>query len=151
MREKIEKIIENLRRQVGHWSPEERAVMRLLYQRWQHDDGTIRKITQSEISESEEWLGSHPKHEGYMSNQTTLRKVRQIIRDLRVNRGAPIISDREGYWIPTRKDQIDEYIERIEITAKAQAAAWFETYRAMDRVLGVKSEYFESQQKFFHE
>lgn len=139
---KIEGILEKLKQNLSDWSREERAVMRLLQKNFREGDG---KITQVQIAEDEQWLGCHPKYEKYGSNATTLRKVRQVIRDLRVERGAPILSDEDGYWIPKTREEVNEYMVRMERTAKAQAAAWFETWRAIDKVVGVKSEYFEAQ------
>ena len=41
------------------------------------------RITQQEIADSERWLGSHPIYEIDRS-ESTLRKIRQVIRDLRI-------------------------------------------------------------------
>ena len=41
------------------------------------------RITQQDIAKSWRWLGSHPKYETERQ-ETTLRKIRQIIRDLRI-------------------------------------------------------------------
>lgn len=125
--------------------PEEVSVMSQLYTAWKNAGGKTKKITQNQIAKADGWMGAHTKHERSRSNETTLRKVRQVIRDLRINYGAPILSDRDGYWIPQTEKEVKEYLDRIEIEAKAQAKAWFETYKAMDKVLGVRSEYFESQ------
>lgn len=120
--------------------------MRLLVAAFNDETGPI---TQAQIAQSEAWMGSHPKHENWGTNQTSLRKVRQVIRDLRLIRGAPIISDDKGYWIPHTRAEVDEYVARLEQTAKAQAVAWHETYRAMDKVFEVRSEYFEAQAHLF--
>ncbi len=111
------------------------------------------RITQLEISRSNQWLGSHPKHEEHLNidhQQSTLRKVRQIIRDLKINHGVMILSDRNGYWIAKDRAEIVEYLTRIEKTAKAQAAAWFRTYKAMKNNYGVESDYFNKQGKLFN-
>lgn len=62
---------------------------------------------------------------------TTLRKVRQIVRDLRVQYGIPILSSPQGYWLPRDEAEVDSYVERAEKQARATAASWFETYRAV--------------------
>jgi len=57
------------------------------------------KITQLQIARSIQCLGCHPEHEGYTNHKaSTLRKVRQVIRDLRINHGIPILS-RYGFHL----------------------------------------------------
>lgn len=121
-------------------SEEERKVMRCLYGAYREGKG---KLTQRDIAKSEAWMGSHPRFEDYSVTDTTLRKVRQIIRDLRLNHNAPILSDRDGYWIPSREEEVTEYLDRIEQEAKAQTKAWFETYKAMKFTFGATSDFFE--------
>jgi len=106
------------------------------------------RITQQEIADSERWLGSHPIHE-VDRNESTLRKIRQIIRDLRIKGGYMILSDAKGYWIMKDKQDAIEYCERIERMAKSQAKAWFETYNAMRKNFNLSSDYFEQQGKLF--
>jgi len=109
------------------------------------------KITQLQIARSATWLGCHPEHEGYTNPKaSTLRKVRQIIRDLRIKKAIPILSDNEGYWIVKYPDEANRYISRIEKTAKAQARAWFETYSAMKKNFGIRSDYFDKQLNLFN-
>ena len=112
------------------------------------------KITQRQIANCEQWLGCHRVHEEEVipkarQYETTLREVRQIIRDLRLLHRVPIISDVKGYWIPAKLKEVDETIARMERTAKSQAGAWFETYRAMRGIFTIESEYFEAQTKLF--
>ncbi len=147
-RVKIQGIIDMIRAKKKSLPAEAVAVMALLYANWQ-SVGEVKKITQSGIAKSERWLGCHPKYESARDNETTLRKVRQIIRDLRIEHGAPILSDAGGYWIPKSEAEVKTYLGRIEIEARAQAAAWFETYSVMDKMLGYKSKWFEAQKKLF--
>ena len=112
------------------------------------------RITQLQISKSAAWVGSHEVHEAHLQvnhQQSTLRKIRQIIRDLRIKYSKPILSDLHGYWIMKNKSEAEEYIKRIERTAKAQANAWFTTFQTMRNNFGVKSTYFEAQQKLFND
>ena len=106
------------------------------------------RITQQEIADSERWLGSHPIHE-IDRKESTLRKIRQVIRDLRIKGGYMILSDAKGYWIMKDKQEAIEYCERIERMAKSQAKAWFETYNAMRKNFNLSSDYFEQQGKLF--
>lgn len=124
-------------------SEEERRVMRVLHGAYRDGKG---KVTQREIAQSEHWLGSHPKFEDFQTSETTLRKVRQVIRDLRLKHNAPILSDRDGYWMPTTEGEVTEYLARIEQEAKAQTKAWFETYKAMKSTFSVNSSFFDSME-----
>lgn len=134
----------------GSLSDEERAVMSVLWEPFQKREP--RKITQRQIAKSQRWLGCHPKHEKDIVRdewETTLRQVRKIIRELRVTHLIPILSSREGYWICTSKEEAQEYIQTLELQAKSQAKAWFETYKAMKESLQIQSEFFDAmmQQK----
>lgn len=147
MKEKIKALIDAMRSL--NLTDEEKAVMNCILGTFTVSvNGKQKKITQTEIARSERWLGSQKKFER-PSEESTLRKVRQIIRDLRLKRCAPILSDRDGYWIPSSQNEIDEYLKNLEITAKAQTKAWFETYQAMQRTFEVKSDYFERQNSLF--
>ena len=107
-----------------------------------------KRITQRQIALSEKLLGCHPIYESNINlpnpNESTLRKVRQVIRDLRLNHNAPILSDVKGYFIPQDQNEIDEYLNRIEKMAKAQAISWRETYQHMKNTFEVESDYFEN-------
>jgi hypothetical protein len=110
------------------------------------------RITQLDIARSASWLGSHPIHESHLNinhQQSTLRKIRQIIRDLRIKHHLFILSDVNGYWIMKDRSEAIEYIQRIEKTAKAQAKSWYVTYQCMRRNFGINSDYFETQGKLF--
>jgi hypothetical protein len=109
---------------------------------------TNNRITQQEIANSERWLGSHPIHE-VDRRESTLRKIRQVIRDLRIKKGYMILSDAKGYWIMKDRQEAIEYCERIERMARSQARAWFETYNAMRKNFNLSSDYFEKQGKLF--
>jgi len=106
------------------------------------------RITQQEIANSERWLGSHPIHE-VDRTESTLRKIRQVIRDLRIKKGYMILSDSNGYWIMKNRQEAIEYCKRIERMAKSQARAWFETYNAMKKNFNLTSDYFDQQGKLF--
>lgn len=131
--------------------PHETAVLGLLIEKWQFSHQT-EKISQDDISRTILNLGKHWKYEGQMPTKkksTTNRKVRQLIRNLRVKYGVPILSDRDGYWLPKSEKEAGDYIDRLELLARAQAKAWYETYEAMSSALEVSSEYFESQSTLF--
>lgn len=123
-------------------TPEEQAVYNLI-------KDSENRITQLQISKHEQWLGCHEKemHLNIDKQQSTLRKIRAIIRDLRIKHGLLILSDREGYYFLTSPEQGKEFIERLEKTAKAQAKAWFVTYSAIKKNLGITSEYFDKSKE----
>ena len=121
-------------------TPEEQIVYDLI--------SNSKRITQIQIAKSAKWLGHHPKHEAHLNippKASTLRKIRQIVRDLRIKRNVLILSDDEGYWVVNNRDEAVEYLQRIEKMAKAQAKAWHETYSAMRKNFNINSDYFDSQ------
>lgn len=125
-------------------SEEQQRVLYGIWQEWPKQG----KLTQRDLATMALGLGHHEIHEEHLpskKNETTLRKVRQIIRDLRVTHNLPILSDKTGYWLPHTIAECEEYLRRIEAMARAQAAAWHETYRAMERTVGVRSEFFDKQ------
>lgn len=147
-KEKITRQLEELR--LKKLTPEERAVMTVLWKRWKDGGG---RVTQMDIARSEPWLGCHEKYEMdrvRKPDETTLRKVRQIIRDLRVTHYAPILSDRAGYWIPKGENEVREYLDRLEAEAKAQIQSWLETHRSMEVTFGMSCEYLRTQQKLWN-
>lgn len=124
-------------------STAERAVMHELTQAYKMHT----KVTQAQLAQSQRWLGCHPEHEADVAKnklETTTRKVRQVIRDLRVKHLIPIVSDRHGYTFPRSEKEAQEYVYDLEIRAKAQARAWFETYDAMKKTLDLTSSFFDS-------
>lgn len=107
------------------------------------------RITQLQLARKV-FVGCHEKFEGYDNpKQSTLRKIRQIIRDLRMKHGLFILSDEEGYWVMREKSEAKIYIERMERIAKATTKGYFDTFRAMQKAFGVTSEYFSKQGELF--
>jgi len=107
------------------------------------------RITQLQLARKV-FVGCHERFEGYDNpKQSTLRKIRQIIRDLRMKHGLFILSDEEGYWVMKEKSEAKTYIERMERIAKATTKGYFDTFRAMQKAFGVTSEYFSKQGELF--
>jgi hypothetical protein len=107
-------------------------------------------ITQRTIARSASWLGCHPQHEADLrlrDGETTLRKVRQVVRDLRLNHYAPILSHVKGYWLATHVQQIKDEAVRLERTARAAAKALLITFHTLQAMTDIKSDYFEQQKK----
>lgn len=110
------------------------------------------KITQLQIARAAPQLGSHEKHEGYITKDSTVRKIRQIIRTLRIEKGIPILSSygkSGGYFLLKSPEEAKHYIEVAEKMAKAQARAWFETYTEMKKHFEIRSDWFDKQGNLF--
>jgi len=134
--------IENVRR-MGKLTVEQDAVLSLLEDAYAPDS----RLSQRDIARSAAWLGCHPKHEAeVVANEfeSTTRQVREIIRQLRIDHGIPVLSDNTGYFFPSTQAEADTFILRIESEAKARAAASMITYYAMKRTLGVTSKFFDA-------
>lgn len=117
--------------------PEEKEVLKYIIE---HD-----RVSQAELAQLVE-AGNHKIHEEHLkSNDTTLRQIRQIIRNLRVRWHAPILSDRQGYWIPKTEEEVLKYLTKLERTAMAQAKAHMITYNAMKQTFNVQSSFFDGQ------
>lgn len=120
---------------------DQKDVLRLLYDKWYHKRG---KITQREIADTLPKLGSHKEHE-HRTEESTLRMVRQIIRNLRVYQSAPILADRNGYWIPHSEIEVADYLEKTEREVKARIASSYETYKAMKESVGITNPFFDNE------
>ena len=106
-------------------------------------------LSQHDLIDRIPFLGGTKHESEYNSSDTTKRRIRQIIRELRVDFGKPIISSSKGYKIVASKEEADEYIERLERTAKAQIISHTETYESMKKILSefnIKSRFFEEKQ-----
>lgn len=101
------------------------------------------RVTQKEIAKSAPWIGAHPNYDK-LTGETTLRMVRQIIRNLRVIHHLGIVSDRDGYFIPQNEAQADTYLVSLEQEVRARAASSLETYRSMRTSLARRSAFFEA-------
>jgi hypothetical protein len=113
----------------------EKQLLRLLYRSWQ--DPTGGRMTQEQLAKA--------MYEVDVSNESLHRQVRQIVRDLRTERWAPILSDRDGYWIPKKEAECRDYLGRLEHEVRARMYASWETYKAMRESLGITSDFFEGQ------
>lgn len=101
-----------------------------------------RPVRQWQVAQELPTLGSYERYEDQNSD-TTKRKVRGVIRDLRVIHGIPVMSSPVGYWLPITETEIVEFVEHLEIIAKAQTKAYFQTYRSMKKLTDVTSNFFE--------
>ena len=139
----LRKTLHNLIKQ--RWAsipPDEKRVLIVIM----HAFDDRERVTQQQIAEHHMVkVGKHEEHEAHLNpkRESTLRKVRQLIRNLRVNHGIPIISSRKGYTLPENQTELQEFVEELERRAKAQAAAWHETYRAIKNNLNVTSSFFD--------
>ena len=106
-----------------------------------------KRITQLDLARKV-FVGCHKKFEGYdQPKQSTLRQIRQIVRDLRLNHKLQILSDSDGYFIKRTQEEAILYMDILERKAKAASKSHMVTYREMSKILGVTSDYFERQIK----
>jgi hypothetical protein len=93
------------------------------------------KVTQRRIAEDADWIGVHPSYEGTAKDagfiETSSRRVRQIVRDLRLKYGLPILSDSDGYYFPFSAQDQEKYIKRVEMEVAARNRASLETIEKM--------------------
>src|SRR5574343_930414 len=142
----VEVVTSRLNRVRDLCEPEEKMVLDVLIRKWTEE----KKVTQNELARIVKGIGFHEKHEGHLElpkHETTLRKIRGVIRTLRVDHKVPILSDKHGYWLPWNVQECKTYVENMEKRVKAQTAAFFETYRAMEHTVGIHSDFFERQLK----
>lgn len=119
-------------------TPEEQSVYDLISQN--------KRITQLQLSR-QVFVGCHEKFEAYdKPKASTLRKVRQIIRDLRIKHDKAILSDSDGYWVMKDKKEAEKYIKRLEQSARSQAKSLMVTYEVMRKNFGVTNAFFESNE-----
>ena len=144
MRDKVSNLI---RAKWEFMKPEAQAVLWVICER----SNESQWVTQDQIAATEKWLGHHPVHEEQIGKkkQSTLRQVRQIVRDIRIEYGIPIISGRAGYKLPETNEEAQAYLIELEREAKAQAAAWYRTYKAMSQALSLQSSFFEEQREYY--
>ena len=109
------------------------------------------RVTQLQISRAAPNLGSSAKHEGYLSHDSTLRKIREIIRTLRLKHKMQILSDKKGYFLKRTDEDAKTYMETLERSAKASAKSFMVTYAEMSKILGIRSDFFEKQGKLFED
>jgi hypothetical protein len=79
------------------------------------------KFTQLQIARQVRWIGSDPEFEDYKSQQTTLRKVRRTVHDLR-KKGACIISDVDGYQLVESRESKIDYLNMATAKENVRAA-----------------------------
>src|SRR4029077_12895140 len=98
---------------------------------------------QRDIAKAESFLGCHPRYEADIGlrnpTQTTLRRVRQAINDLRNIFHVPILSESSaqgGYWIPKKSIEVEENMFGMQKKSIAQAHAYLKTYKEMRRTFG---------------
>lgn len=123
IREKIRQIIDK-----GGFTKPQEAVARILWAAYG------KRLSQRDIARAEPWIGCHPEHEAHINAgkfETTTRMVRQVIRDLRIKHGIPVLSDTTGYFLPETQTECDVYLTGLKIKSIALADACILTYNAM--------------------
>jgi hypothetical protein len=107
------------------------------------------RITQLQLARKV-FVGCHERFEGYDTpKQSTLRKVRYLVRELIMKHGLFIGADNDGYYIIKTDAEKKEYMDRFERQARASAKSYMQRYQVMSRNLNIKSNFFEQQGKLF--
>ena len=136
-------------RRGGRLTKEQNSVLMLLEERTLVQGG---RITQLEIAASAPWLGCHPKYEADIVKneyETSIRRVRHIVRELRMIHHIPVLSDRKGFFLAATPAESASFLRKMESSARAVARTTLATYRRMSTILGgdllgIKSDYFDS-------
>lgn len=111
----------------GTMSLDEVVVVEILILNW--SEGMV--ISQKEIAAGERWLSRHKRHRiAALENsfETSTRRIRNAIRNLRVRYGIPVISAGDGYWLPQSEQEARDYGEVLLKAAAARAKASMATY-----------------------
>lgn len=142
----------NIRHYLNHpeFLPDEERQVFLLLTRDINPDkwDVVVKVHQRDFTRIFTEFGSHEVYEE-PRRDSTLRKVRQIIRNLRVEHGVPVLSDREGYWLPRSEKEVASFVGDLRAKAKAMSKSYFETYSAVKKATGITDSYFEQQTSIF--
>lgn len=116
------------------FTPHEEAVLSFLTANW-----SDKEVTQKEIAESAKWKATHPLLGETTNINTTTRKIRRVIRNLRVEHRLPILHNEHGHYLPQTEEDIIDFMERLELEAKSRAASTIETYKIMKDSFGISS------------
>lgn len=123
--------------------PEQLVVIKLILTAWKEGY----KVTQRDIAIHETWIGAHPKWEikkilaGF--TETSTRRVREIVRDLRVIWHVPILSDEDGYFFAFNTEDARRVLMRIESEVYSRNLSSVQTYREMQKMFGSISDFID--------
>lgn len=102
------------------------------------------RIKQEEVAKRT-IVGYHPKYEK-AKLESTERKVRQIVHDLRIKHGIPLISDSKGYFIAHKvDDSVEAYMAKLSATLVSHLV----TYNILKKHFGMTNKQVEEQLKLF--
>lgn len=123
---------------------EETTIVSLIHVSWANGE----KITQRDLAQNAKWIGVHPQWETKTSESgfidTSSRRVRSIIRDLRVKHHMQILSDDKGYFFPFDRQDHIRVFRRMECEVLARNKSSLETYHELQRAFdeNMQSEFF---------
>ncbi len=120
-------------------SSKEIAVVGILCAKWGD-----KHVKQKDIAEHRYWTETMEETKSeHPTMDSMTRDIRRIIRGLRVTHKLPILHDVNGHFLPETKEDLEQFIQRLESEAKGRAASSMETYKVMKETLGVSSPLFE--------
>lgn len=92
--------------------------------------------SQEYIARSRPFLGAHPHWESNKpTTETTHRRVRGIVNELRVKHHIAILSDRRGYWLARSIEDAEAFLDEMERQARASAKSYMITFHAMTKAI----------------
>jgi hypothetical protein len=139
--ENIESIVLGISRKLK--APEEMVVINIILAEWRKGF----KVTQRAIASEATWIGVHPKWEtksieaGFLDTST--RRVRDVIRTLRIDRGLPVLSDSDGYFFPFTEKDAPTVLKRFEAEVIKRNASSVRTYQELQKIFKTRSEVME--------
>jgi hypothetical protein len=114
-------------------SPSEEAVLSVLTKNW-----SLGAVSQKDIVHSDEWKKAHPLYVNADTNTST-RKLRKVINNLRIKHKLPILHNQFGHFLPDEKDHVEEFIRKLEADTKAQVCSKLETYQQIKDIFQIET------------
>ena len=105
-------------------------------------EGEVLKLLQSQesvrIGDIVRWLNRMGSHETFEAPQkkTTVRKVYQIIRNLR-ELGCPIVGDHHGIWIAKSVEEVEAFAYHLEQKARSDVASMLHLKKQMLKMVNI--------------
>lgn len=93
-------------------------------------------ITQDYIYTCDNTLGEHKRHCSKTNKRdNALRHIRHLIRELRVKFNLPILSSKQGYYLPNNTKEANEFIQRFNTSINNQIKSMNSTRYILKHIL----------------
>ena len=114
---------------------EEKQIYTIIYQ--------SKRIKMAELAKQSK-VGSHTRYEK-PKEASTMRKVRKIVHDLRINHRIPILFDAKGYFIAHTQAEAKEFMAQVSQRLKSHLI----TYHTLKKMFDIECNEVEEQLKLF--